>query len=250
MVAHKELFVLTHFRWPEVRICHETAELYLKYFQWISLLFCPSETEAEAVSAAGDSSRWHSSRRAPQGQGKSSATGQSTSNPRNPQSEGLSLPGSLQNWETESPSRWIKAPLGNFSLLWSDQGLPELWISTISNGIFQLGSLEGAAIPLQFNLFPKLCSATNPPLNLPQPSVLLCCQSANTGQNDGCCPFTKTEDNTPSLKVQEAHTNKSEKLNAEDCVGAWLISHNPTPKRAFVLPLPSNARKQLVLWLP
>lgn len=66
VVAHREWSVLTHFRWPEVRICHETAELCSKYFQQISLLpFCPTEREAEAVSAAGDSSCWHSSWRAP-----------------------------------------------------------------------------------------------------------------------------------------------------------------------------------------
>lgn len=40
------------------------------------------------------------------------------------------------------------------------------------------------------------------------------------------------EDNTPSLKVQEAHTHKSGKLIPRDYVGAWFTSHNPTPKRA------------------
>lgn len=56
------------------------------------------------------------------------------------------------------------------------------------------------------------------------------CQSENRGWKDGYSPFTEMEDNTPSLKVREARTNKSGKLNAEDCVTAWLISHNPTPK--------------------
>lgn len=56
------------------------------------------------------------------------------------------------------------------------------------------------------------------------------CQSENRGWKDGYSPFTEMEDNTPSLKVREARANKSGKLNAEDCVTAWLISHNPTPK--------------------
>lgn len=68
--------------------------------------------------------------------------------------------------------------------------------------------------------------------------------------NNGYSPFTEMEDNTPSPKVQEACTNKSGKLNPDDCVGACFISHRPTPKRAFLLPLPSNPRKQLVLRLP
>lgn len=44
------------------------------------------------------------------------------------------------------------------------------------------------------------------------------------------------EDNTPSLKVQEAHTHKSGKLIPQDYVRAWLTSHNPTPRRTSLQP--------------
>lgn len=109
VVAHRVWFVLTYFRWPEARICHETAELYSKYFQWLSPFhFCPSEAAAGAVSAAEDDSFQHSSWGALLGQGKSSAAGQSTSNPRKLQPGQFSLQAPLQNWEPGSAGLGLK----------------------------------------------------------------------------------------------------------------------------------------------
>lgn len=98
-------------------------------------------------------------------------------------------------------------------------------------------SLKGAAIPVQFILFPKLCSAT-----FHNHRFSSSCQQRREQEHS---PFTGTADNTPHLKVQEAQTNKSGKLHEEVCVGAWFISRNPTPKGAFLLPLPSNPTSSL-----
>lgn len=43
--------------------------------------------------------------------------------PQTPRSRWFSLRASPQDWEPGSPGHCIKAPLGNFSLLWSNQGL-------------------------------------------------------------------------------------------------------------------------------
>lgn len=75
---------------------------------------------------------------------------------------------------------------------------------------------------------------------LPTPIAMGFPLAANGEGSKRQSPFTGTADSTPSLKVQEAETNKSGKWNAEVCIGAWFISHNPTPKGAFLLPLPSN----------
>lgn len=81
-------------------------------------LFCPSETGAEAVSAAGDSC-WCLAWRA------SPATANLCTRPRppDPRPEQFSLQASLRIWESGSPSHQIKALLGHFSLLRSNRGL-------------------------------------------------------------------------------------------------------------------------------
>lgn len=91
-----------------------------------------------------------------------------------------------------------------------------------------------------------LCSSIYSQSSALPPSIAVGFPPAANGEGSKRhSPRTGTAHNTPSLKVQEAHTNKSGKLNAEVCVGAWFLSHSPTPKGAFLLPLPSNPTSSL-----
>lgn len=91
-----------------------------------------------------------------------------------------------------------------------------------------------------------LCSSIYSQSSALPPSIAMGFPPAANGEGSKRhSPRTGTAHNTPSLKVQEAHTNKSGKLNAEVCVGAWFLSHSPTPKGAFLLPLPSNPTSSL-----
>lgn len=210
--------------------------------QWISLLpSCPSESEAEAVSAAGHSFLLELILDGAL-QGRASPL------------KGVEHPTSGSHSVNNSPSKYssrtgtLEVPATGLKLL--------LEISLCCEAIRDYKTLIPHWFPWhllavwkeQQSHCTSICSQSSA---LP-PSIAMGFPLAANEEGSKSSPFTGTAENTPPLKVQEAQTNKSGKLNVEVCVGEWFISHNPTPKGAFLLPLPSNPTSSLFYepWVP